>query len=185
MINLEQIKIWVKNIVLIVLFANFIEMLLPNSKFRGYIRVVIGFFVILVIIVPFIELLNFRSKNLNLSLINHNQEQNLERILAVGNKLREQDVKEIRKNYKEKLIQQLTAVIKLNSQLEKPKVNVILDDKNDVKKIIIATTTDKITPVQIDIEQNKTKQHKINQQKQLKQLLVNLYGFDKEQIEVR
>ena len=58
---IEQIKMWVKNIVLIVLFANFIEMLLPHSKFRGYIRVVIGFFVILVIMGPIMELLSFKD----------------------------------------------------------------------------------------------------------------------------
>ncbi|MBM7555226.1 stage III sporulation protein AF [Halanaerobacter jeridensis] len=183
---MEQIKLWVKNIVLIVLFANFIEMLLPNNKFRGYIRVVIGFFVILVIIVPFIELLSFRPGEVDLSLIdNNNRQQNLEEILAAGNRLRKEEAKEIRKNYKKKLSKQLTAVINLNTQLQDPKINVVLNNQNEVEKIIIDTTSQKITPVQVEINQNESEKKKESQQHNLKQLLINLYGFDEDEIEVK
>lgn len=188
MIQINQVKQWVKNIVLIVLFANFIEMLLPNSKFRGYIRVVIGFFVILVIIVPFIELLNFSRNDINLSLMHNKSPQNLQDILAAGTRLRQQEIKAIQKEYKEKLAKQLTAVIKLNSAFVDPKVDVIFNNQNEVKKIIIDTTAQRITPVQVDLkETEKAKNNKETQQQsnQLKQLLINLYGFDRDQIEVR
>ena len=179
---IEQIKIWVKNIVLIILLANFIEMLLPNSKFRGYIRVVIGFFVILVIIVPFIELLNFRVDDLNLSLIQHQPGQNLEDILAAGNRLREDEIKQRKQDYKKRFTGQLEAVINLNSKLEDPQIEVMLNENNEVQKIII-NTTQGIDPVQVDLKES-TRKEELPQQ-HLKELLINLYGFDKEQIEVR
>ncbi|MFO7818720.1 MAG: stage III sporulation protein AF [Halanaerobacter sp.] len=179
---IEQIKIWVKNIVLIILFANFIEMLLPNSKFRGYIRVVIGFFVILVMIVPLIELLNFRLDELDLSLIQHQQGQNLEEILTAGNRLRKEEVAQRREGYKKRLKGQLEAVINLNSKLEDPQIEVFLNKNNEVQKIII-NTAQGIDPVQVDLKEDK-REEELPQQ-HLKELLVNLYGFDKEQIEVR
>ena len=187
MIEINEIKQWVKNIVLIVLFANFIEMLLPNSKFRGYIRVVIGFFVILVIIVPFIELLNFRGDDLNLSLLQTKRAPDLEGILTAGNRLRQQEMEAIKAEYKEKLAEQLRAVIKLNSDFADPKVKLIFNAQTEVEKIIIVTTEQQITPVQIDLKQKekKKKNKKEEQSKQLKKLLINLYGFNREQIEVR
>ena len=185
MIVIEGLKEWVKNIVLIVLFANFIEMLLPNSKFRGYIRVVIGFFVILVIMVPIINLLNFQNQGWNFSLVNSNQA-SLEKILTAGNKLREQEQKQARSKYKTRLIKQMKAVIKLNSKLEEVEVEIDLSNDNQVKKIVVNTALTEVTPVQVNINKTKEIEDKFQKQKEnLKQLLLNLYGLNAEQIEIK
>ena len=185
MIVIEGLKEWVKSIVLIVLFANFIEMLLPNSKFRGYIRVVIGFFVILVIMVPIINLLNFKTEGLNFSLVDNNQA-SLDKILIAGNNLRNQEEKEARGKYKTRLVKQMEAVIKLNSKFEEVQVEINLSSDNQVQKVIVDTSLTEVTPVQVDI--NKTKDIKERSQKQrgyLKQLLLNLYGLNEQQIEIK
>lgn len=47
---------WVKNIILIVLFASFLELLLPNSSLQRFIRVIMGLLVMLAILNPAIDL---------------------------------------------------------------------------------------------------------------------------------
>jgi stage III sporulation protein AF len=171
-----------------VLFANFIEMLLPNNKFRAYVRVVIGFFVILVIMGPIINLFNFSADGLDLSLLQSNQQTDLDQILTEGNKIRQQEVNQARKDYKDKLAQQLEAVIKLNSRFEDVQVDVELSADNQVERIIIISSqSTAINPVQIDSEESETPEdsNSPDLKKNLKELLTNLYDFNKEQIEVK
>lgn len=47
---------WVKNIILIVLFASFLELLLPNSSLQRFIRVIMGLLIMLAILNPAIDL---------------------------------------------------------------------------------------------------------------------------------
>ena len=183
MIKIKDIRLWVKNVVLIILFANFIELLLPNNKFRNYVRVVIGFFVILVIIVPVLELMNFNLTDFNFELNKGAKGGNLTEILAAGEKLKSKKLKKMRENYKKRLTHQIQAVINLNSQLKDPKIKIKLNNSNKLKKITIDTTQAKIDPVQINLAKPEKKVS--SEQKYLKTLLVNLYGLDKEKIEVR
>ncbi|HEY3423284.1 MAG TPA: stage III sporulation protein AF [Negativicutes bacterium] len=46
---------WVKNIVLVVLFASFLELLLPNGSMQRFIRVIMGLFIMLAILNPVID----------------------------------------------------------------------------------------------------------------------------------
>lgn len=48
---------WIKEIIYIILFASFLEFLLPNGQMRKFIRVIIGLFIILAILSPVIDLM--------------------------------------------------------------------------------------------------------------------------------
>jgi stage III sporulation protein AF len=54
---MEFIKEWVTNIILFVLFATMIDMLLPNSKFQKYTKMVIGLLLIAIILTPIFKLI--------------------------------------------------------------------------------------------------------------------------------
>ena len=54
---MEFIKEWVTNIILFVLFATMIDMLLPNSKFQKYTKMVIGLLLIAIILTPVFKLI--------------------------------------------------------------------------------------------------------------------------------
>ncbi len=54
---MEFIKEWVTNIILFVLFATVIDMLLPNSKFQKYVKMVVGLLLIAIILTPIFNLL--------------------------------------------------------------------------------------------------------------------------------
>jgi stage III sporulation protein AF len=46
---------WVKNIIFVVLFASFLELLLPNNSMQRFIRVIMGLFIMLAILSPLID----------------------------------------------------------------------------------------------------------------------------------
>ena len=50
---MQFITNWVKNIILLILLTTFLMMFLPESNFRKYVRVIMGFFIISIFITPF------------------------------------------------------------------------------------------------------------------------------------
>ncbi len=57
---LAAITDWVKNIVLIVLFASFLELLLPSSGMQRFVRVIMGLLILLAILTPVVDVLQSR-----------------------------------------------------------------------------------------------------------------------------
>lgn len=55
---MEFISNWVKNIVYIIIFIVFLEIILPNNSMRKYVKVVAGLLVMVVILTPFTQLFN-------------------------------------------------------------------------------------------------------------------------------
>ena len=53
----SEISAWVKSIVMVVLFATFLELLLPTSSMQRFIRVIMGLFIMLAIMNPLITIL--------------------------------------------------------------------------------------------------------------------------------
>jgi stage III sporulation protein AF len=54
---IESITVWVKSIIFVVLFASFLELLLPNNSMQRFIRVIMGLFIMLAILNPVINVL--------------------------------------------------------------------------------------------------------------------------------
>lgn len=51
---IANITLWIKEIILVVLFSSFLELLLPNSSMQRFVRVIVGLFILLAILNPFI-----------------------------------------------------------------------------------------------------------------------------------
>ena len=56
---MEFIKEWVTNIILFILFATVIDMVLPNSKFQKYTKMVAGLLLIAIILTPIFKLFTY------------------------------------------------------------------------------------------------------------------------------
>lgn len=56
---MAAISTWVKSIIFLVLFAAFLELLLPNKTMKSFVRVVIGFFILLAILQPIVDFKEF------------------------------------------------------------------------------------------------------------------------------
>lgn len=55
---------WIKQIILLILIATFLDLLLPNSGMRRYVKLVVGLLLILVILSPVLELFQFDYERL-------------------------------------------------------------------------------------------------------------------------
>ncbi|NLY78210.1 MAG: stage III sporulation protein AF [Tissierellia bacterium] len=55
---LEFLRNWVKDIAIMFILLSIVELALPNNNMKRYVNIVIGFMVIIVIISPFVKLLN-------------------------------------------------------------------------------------------------------------------------------
>lgn len=58
---LAAVSDWVKSIVLVVLFASFLELLLPASSMQRFIRVIMGLLVMLTMLNPVVEFIQSRT----------------------------------------------------------------------------------------------------------------------------
>lgn len=56
---MDIIKEWVTNIILFILFATVLDMILPNSKFQKYTKMVVGLLLIAIILTPILKLLTY------------------------------------------------------------------------------------------------------------------------------
>ncbi len=55
---IAAITSWIKEIIYIILFATFLEFLLPNGHMRKFIRVIIGLFIMLAILSPVMDIMS-------------------------------------------------------------------------------------------------------------------------------
>jgi stage III sporulation protein AF len=51
---IAYITVWIKGIIFVVLFASFLELLLPNNSMQRFVRVIMGLFIMLAILNPII-----------------------------------------------------------------------------------------------------------------------------------
>ncbi|MGI6093322.1 MAG: stage III sporulation protein AF, partial [Negativicutes bacterium] len=51
------VSAWIKDIILVVLFAAFMELLLPSSSMQRFIRVIMGLFIMLTILNPALDVI--------------------------------------------------------------------------------------------------------------------------------
>lgn len=55
---MEWLSEWIKQIILLVLIATFIDLLLPNQSFDRYVKLVLGLLIIMAILTPILQLIN-------------------------------------------------------------------------------------------------------------------------------
>lgn len=161
---MEFLTGWLKNIILVVLFANFIDLILPSEKIGRYVRVVISFIIMLVILNPILSIFNQDLYQFDLSFLEE-ERPSFAQIVADGERLRNEA--EINKGYKKSLKEQIKALLKLNKDLERIEIEVDLSEKQEIKQLVI--TIDKET---IDKEK-------------IKNLIKAFYMVDKKNIEVK
>ncbi|TDX43554.1 stage III sporulation protein AF [Orenia marismortui] len=171
---------WVRNIVLVILFANFIEMLLPNNKTKKDVDMIIGLFVILVILNPIINLFRFQESSLSLFNIFSYSKPPFEEIVAQGEVLREEN-KKVQEDYKLRISNQIAVLIKLNSDLENINIKIDLAD-GKLKKVIIKAKDNRVEKVTVDLSQENSSDKTDELTKNLKELISSFYGLDRNQV---
>lgn len=118
----------VRNLALLILFSFFLELLLPNNSFKGYLRVILGLFIIITLLTPVMELLNGEVE-LRLPVnaeISNNQ---IEKMLLQGKRLETEQKEKALNLAKKHLEQQVEGMISFTYGVASPKVELILEGK--------------------------------------------------------
>lgn len=114
---MDFIKEWITNIILFVLLATVIDMLLPNSNFQKYTKMVTGLLLIAVILTPVLKLISndFEEALASIPVLETSGEKNMENLIEIQKKeiqasqdayILEQMAVQLKSDAKEELMEQ-------------------------------------------------------------------------------
>jgi stage III sporulation protein AF len=131
---MEILRGIIRNIVIIIVLATFLEMLLPSSTMKKYVKLVIGLFIIVTILAPVLSLIN---QNYSFSLGDYQitSAKEVNDILAKGNSLRVNGQNQAQAQYKTVLAKQIQGIAQLNSSLTIENVELKLISPQDNKTL--------------------------------------------------
>lgn len=89
---MESLVDWIRNLILIIIFAGFLQLLIPGNSFHRYIRVVMGFFIIVTLLHP---LLNFLQLDFHGEISWPSSSSSFAEIQRVGEEIREKGEREL------------------------------------------------------------------------------------------
>lgn len=127
---METIQSIVRNLVFLVLFVAYLEMLLPLRDFRKFMQVILGLFVMVTILNPLVSLFRQDFLPLDFELYGRTEKQNgeLRTILAQGRELQETTTEQARGTYIKHLEKQVEVLTRLIPGVATADAQVVLDD---------------------------------------------------------
>lgn len=131
---LQAISDIVKNVVIIILLTNFLDMLLPNNNMQRLIKVVMGLFVMLAILNPLIGILSddYELSAWQLSTL---PEHKVDTVLAQGQKIVNIQQEQAFLEYRKRIEKQMEALIKLIPNVGQVQCSVKVEPVNKVGAI--------------------------------------------------
>lgn len=209
---METLRVMVKNILTIIMLATFLEIILPRNDMKRYVNLIIGLFVIMAVLNPFLHLL---QKDFAFDVFENTENESKETLALInkGKEFAAGEKAEAVSQYKQKLIRQITGLTGLYQRGKKAVVEIeMVENPSDnnlgqIKKIVvhlqdanIKKNTDpkndetgksdvrikdiSVTPV-TDLNQPQTKPAQQNLELDLKNMLADFYGLTPDQIEIQ
>lgn len=150
---LEWFRSWATGIVIAVIIATIIEMILPNSTSKKYIKIIIGIFIVYTIISPVIG--SFKGEDLNNYIKVENYIQSNSNALKT-NEVSDNAQSSIKKIYSQNLQNDLKTKLKEKGYISNNiNISISNDDKYNIERIDI-TVDEKVTNSNQDEKQVKT-----------------------------
>ncbi|MDP5275669.1 stage III sporulation protein AF [Chengkuizengella axinellae] len=185
---LHWLSSWLREIILVILLASFVDLILPSNKMQRYVKVVISLFILMTILSPVVSLLkvewDFEQLNNEFQLedINTNGYEPMSNIVEEGETLKgknEQQTNQIVQTKIEEMVytqlveQMSLAVQSVNVDLSieannEPKVNemtIILKSQTETNSTLDASEIqpiEEVQPVVIDIQLNDMGENDLN-----------------------
>ncbi|MFP4661889.1 MAG: stage III sporulation protein AF [Halanaerobiales bacterium] len=141
---------WVKNLIFIILFTSLLEMFLPESNMRKYVRVVMGFFIITVLISPFMSIFYQDFSAIQDVIPERMIDSNWEEIQARGQEIEESNQHLLVGYYEKKVAERVEEVINLNYNDYEQEIQVKLDDNYRIEHLGIILLEKGINDVRIE-----------------------------------
>lgn len=126
---IEGIKVWIKNIVTVIILISFLEILMPEGKIKKYLKLIFGFIVMLIILNPIIDFIN-----------DNNELEN--EVFKISSELTKKEYSFINSNIENKQVEQLASLYK--NRIEEDIVFRV-ESKYDVKVTSVSVEIDSST----------------------------------------
>ena len=150
---IEFLSSWAQGIIVAVIIATLIEMILPNSSSKKYVKVVIGMYILFTIVSPIIKKLGGKDINLNTIDIEKYEQQISKSDNTISRKFEDNNARSIKDIYVSNLKADISAKLKEKGyEIDTSDIQ-IKDDEN--------YTIEKITLKLIKMEQKQEKNNEI------------------------
>lgn len=150
---IEFLSSWAQGIIVAVIIATLIEMILPNSSSKKYVKVVIGMYILFTIVSPIIKKLGGKDINLNTINIEKYERQISKSDNTISRKFEDNNTRSIKDIYVSNLKADISAKLKERGyEIDTLDIQ-IKDDEN--------YTIEKITLKLIKMEQKQEKKNEI------------------------
>lgn len=150
---IEFLSSWAQGIIVAVIIATLIEMILPNSSSKKYVKVVIGMYILFTIVSPIIKKLGGKDINLNTINIEKYEQQISKSDNTISRKFEDNNTRSIKDIYASNLKADISAKLKEKGyEIDTSDIQ-IKDDEN--------YTIEKITLKLIKMEQKQEKNNEI------------------------
>ena len=150
---IEFLSSWAQGIIVAVIIATLIEMILPNSSSKKYVKVVIGMYILFTIVSPIIKKLGGKDINLNTIDIEKYEQQISKSDNTISRKFEDNNARSIKDIYVSNLKADISAKLKEKGYEINTSDIQIKDDEN--------YTIEKITLKLIKMEQKQEKNNEI------------------------
>lgn len=199
---MEFIKEWVTNIILFVLFATMVDLLLPNSKFQKYAKMVIGLLLIAIILTPIFKLISqdFEKTMANIPELTENNEYQMKNLIDLQKSeiqasqdayILKQMAVQMKEDAEEELMDQYGLVI--------ADIDLLVDEDNqrpfpeNLQKVVIQLTqptegteaVEVVKSVEINTEEPLVAKTETKNNDKVAQLLSSKWNVDEEAIELQ
>lgn len=198
---LEWFRSWATGIVIAVIIATIIEMILPNSTSKKYIKIIIGIFIVYTIISPVIG--SFKGEDLNNYIKVENYIQSSSNALQT-NEISDNAQSSIKKIYAQNLQNDLKTKLKEKGYISNNiNISISNDDKYNIERIDIKvdekvtnsnqdekqvkTIVDNIKAIKIKVKKDDSQNNAIiteNDKNEIKEYIKQIYQIDLNNINV-
>ena len=198
---LEWFRSWATRIVIAVIIATIIEMILPNSTSKKYIKIIIGIFIVYTIISPVIG--SFKGEDLNNYIKVENYIQSNSNALKT-NEVSDNAQSSIKKIYAQNLQNDLKTKLKEKGYISNNiNISISNDDKYNIERIDIKvdekvtnsnqdekqvkTIVDNIKAIKIKVKKDDSQNNAIiteNDKNEIKEYIKQIYQIDLNNINV-
>ncbi|MCG8539760.1 MAG: stage III sporulation protein AF [Clostridia bacterium] len=205
---IEAIKGWIINIVIVIILLSFLEILMPDSKMKKYINLILGFIVMLVILGPIIEVLN-STDNLQDDVFIISSELNKKEYSFVSSNIENKQMNQLKALYKDRIRKDIAYRVESKYNVKVGKVNIEIEEDNQernggIKSLELYVLSseeprneDTIPIVKIDVSDNEKnniekntnksldKDINIDLSRRIKEDISNIYNLNETSIEIR
>lgn len=202
---MDTLRLMVKSILVIIMLASFLEILLPRSDMKRYINLIIGLFVIIAILNPFLTLIH---KEIDLDVFDNvtSQASDTNSLINKGKELANSERKKAASQYKEKLSKQILGIAGLYQGVKTTGIDIeIVEDpaaKNfgEIRKVVIHTGSKNgesipkdsregvevnVNEVNIELQQTqKGKTGNSDETQSLSKIIADFYGLTPDQVKI-